>query len=124
RIQFKAGEYGGTKQGLGLNDVKTALIPLPPVLEQHAICDALRTSLSHLDVVKNRAQDEISLARENRERLVSDVGNGKLDVRHLEADRVDADLEGIEALDEVDEGDDLDETEGLDMASDESEDDS
>lgn len=118
KVQFKAGEYGGTKQGLGLDDVKGALIPLPPIPEQLAICAALRESLGNLEVARKNAQVEISLVREYRLRLVSDVVTGKVDVRHLAPEQVEEDLEGIEGLGEGDEGDDLDELDDAELSGD------
>lgn len=81
RIQFKAGEYGGTKQGLGLEDVKSAFVPLPPVPEQIAICSDLDSGLAGLATVISGSEREISLLREYRTRLIADVVTGKLDVR-------------------------------------------
>ena len=38
RTQFKTNEYGGTKQGLGLGDVKSVFLPVPPLEEQRTVC--------------------------------------------------------------------------------------
>jgi type I restriction enzyme S subunit len=93
RTQFKTSEYGGTKQGLGLN----------------AHLDAL---LDNLTTLLMRAQHEIDLVREYRVRLIADVVTGKLDVRGVELPP----LEGAEepppvggeiADDATEEGDEL-----------------
>lgn len=84
RIQFKAGEYGGTKQGLGLNDVKRTLVPLPPISEQKAICSELDVEIYKLTMAIRNNEHEISHLREYRTRLISDVVTGKLDVRSIE----------------------------------------
>jgi type I restriction enzyme S subunit len=81
RIQFKVREYGGTKQGLGLDDVKSALIPLPPIEEQEEICRAIDSETSSLSRSIQTMQREILLLREYRTRLIVDVVTGKLDVR-------------------------------------------
>jgi type I restriction enzyme S subunit len=85
RVQFKNSEYGGTKQGLGLDDVKSALLPVPPVLEQGLLCSYLENKLRDLLEAIDVNQREISLVREYRTRLVADVVTGKLDVREVAA---------------------------------------
>jgi type I restriction enzyme S subunit len=100
RIQFKAGEYGGTKQGLGLNEVKSALVPLPPLPEQIAICADLDAALVRHAASVSGIEQEISLLREYRTRLIADVVTGKLDVREAAARLPDEPGE-LEALDEA-----------------------
>jgi type I restriction enzyme S subunit len=108
RIQLKTSEYGGTKQGLGLDDVKAALLPLPPALEQVEICSVLDQRLANRSNAIVAAQREIILLREYRTRLIADVVTGKLDVREAAAKLPDeADAPGafdeIEALSDSDE---------------------
>lgn len=120
RAQFKAGEYGGTKQGLGLDDVLSAVIPVPSLSEQTAICAELSRSLARLTLVSKNAERQISLAREYQLRLLSDVVTGKVDVRHSAPDQVDADLEEIAALVEDDDVEDtLAGSDDLELAGDE-----
>ena len=85
KAQFKTGEYGGTKQGLGLDEVKGAVVPLPSTAEQIAICGYLDTSLESANSAIAAAQREISLLHEYRTRLIADVVTGKLDVREAAA---------------------------------------
>lgn len=85
QLQFKAGEYGGTKQGLGLDEVKSTLIPVPPIAEQGAICTELDEVTSRHAKLMTAAQHQISLLREYRTRLIADVVTGKLDVREAAA---------------------------------------
>jgi type I restriction enzyme S subunit len=81
RVQFKTSEYGGTKQGLGLDDLKSALVPLPPIEEQRRIYTYLDAHVDGLAAASASAAHEISLLRELRTRLIADVVTGKLDVR-------------------------------------------
>ena len=85
RTQFKTSEYGGTKQGLGLDDVKSVFITVPLMSEQGAICSALDTELGRFKEAISRLEREIELLREYRTRLVADVVTGKLDVRKMAA---------------------------------------
>ena len=98
RIQFKTSEYGGTKQGLGLEDVKSALVPLPPLSEQIAICSELNVRVAGLATAISNAHREISFLREYGTRLIADVVTGKLDVRGVEL----PELDEIESLVELD----------------------
>ena len=85
RTQFKTNEYGGTKQGLGLGDVKSVFIPIPPIEEQQTICAYLDTEAELFKDSISRLEREIALLREYRTRLVADVVTGKLDVREVAA---------------------------------------
>lgn len=85
RTQFKTNEYGGTKQGLGLGDVKSVFIPVPPLPQQRVICADLDTKVAGFKDAISRLSREIELLREYRTRLVADVVTGKLDVREAAA---------------------------------------
>ena len=81
KSQFKTSEYGGTKQGLSLDDVKSVIVPVPPLNEQRAIVTSLDAQLESLIAPMTAAARGISLVREYRNRLISDVVTGKCDVR-------------------------------------------
>jgi type I restriction enzyme S subunit len=107
--QFKTSEYGGTKQGLGLGDVKDVFLSLPSMTEQIAIVRSVDSSLDVFTTVIARYEREITLLREYRTRLTADVVTGKVDVRaaaaqlpELGRDPVAAEAEGLE--DEPEEG--------------------
>ena len=73
--------YGGTKEGLSLDDVKNYPILLPPLSEQHAIVEYLDKANASIDAATDRARRQIELVEEYRTRLIADVVTGKLDVR-------------------------------------------
>ncbi len=85
RTQFKTNEYGGTKQGLGLGDVKSVFIPVPSLEEQRKVCTHLDREVARFQEAISRLEREIELLREYRTRLVADVVTGKLDVRSAAA---------------------------------------
>jgi len=85
QLQFKSGEYGGTKQGLGLDEVKSTLVPVPPIPEQRMICSELDEAMGRHALLTTAEQNEIALLREYRSRLIADVVTGKLDVREAAA---------------------------------------
>jgi type I restriction enzyme, S subunit len=109
RIQFKTSEYGGTKQGLGLDDIKSAIVPVPPVKEQVTICADLDDKLRLTIWTSAALNREIASIREFGTRLTADVVTGKLDVRDAAACLAEdvAEVEPQdESADEVDESED------------------
>ena len=77
--------YGGTKDGLSLDDVKNYPILLPPHHEQEQAVRWIEGRLSALLKIGDGAKRQIELVREYRTCLVADVVTGKLDVREVAA---------------------------------------
>lgn len=61
------------------------MLPLPPIIEQKAITEFLKSELAIVDATNARIEREIELLREYRTRLIADVVTGKLDVREAAA---------------------------------------
>ncbi|EOG5520546.1 restriction endonuclease subunit S [Enterobacter roggenkampii] len=80
--QFHILASGVTRFALGKHDVKNAIITLPPIEEQKAICDWIAEECQPLDDAIARAKEEIKLIREYRDRLIADVVTGQVDVRN------------------------------------------
>jgi len=93
--------YGGTKQGLSLDDVKNYVVLLPPAAEQTALVDWIETATASVDAAIQGTQREISLLREYRTRLVANVVTGELDVREASDHLPDEPDEDAEPFDEV-----------------------
>ena len=68
--------YGGTKQGLSLDDVKNHVIVLPPAAEQDALVARIECETAPLDSGIRSVQREIALYREFHDRLVAEVVTG------------------------------------------------
>ena len=77
--------YGGTKDGLSLDDVKNYPILLPPRCEQNQLVLWTERELSSLVKLGDSAKRQIDLLHEYRTRLIADVVTGKLDVRKAAA---------------------------------------
>ena len=81
RVQFDTLLYGGTKQGLGLDDVRSLRIPVPPMQSQHAAVaemDRVQHQSSQLIARVNVAVERL---REYRAALITAAVTGQLDVR-------------------------------------------
>jgi type I restriction enzyme S subunit len=93
--------YGGTKQGLSLDDVKNYVVLLPPRGEQDALVVQIEDELQVSDDAIREARQEIDLLREYRTRLIADVVTGQLDVREA-APHLPDETGEPEPLDEID----------------------
>jgi type I restriction enzyme S subunit len=56
-------------------------LPIPPLAEQQAICRWIEAETQPLDDAIARAEDEIKLIREYRDRLIADAVTGQVDLR-------------------------------------------
>ena len=77
--------YGGTKDGLSLDDVKNYPVLVPPRDEQAGLVLWIERQMSVLGELLDGANRQIGLVREYRTRLIADVVTGKLDVREAAA---------------------------------------
>lgn len=77
--------YGGTKQGLSLDDVKDYLVLLPPRAEQDDLVRRIDALVVSIDSGIAAVKREVQLIREFRTRLIADVVTGKFDVREAAA---------------------------------------
>ena len=93
--------YGGTKDGLSLDDVKNYPILLPPRNEQEAAVQWIEGELSVLVKIGDSTKRELEMVREYRTRLIADVVTGKFDVLEAAA-RLPDEVEELEPLDEAD----------------------
>ena len=88
--------YGGTKDGLSLDDVKNYPVLLPPRDEQEHAVRWIERNLSALVRVGDVAVRQIALAREYRTRLIADIVTGKVDVREAAERLPEVDPLGVE----------------------------
>ena len=104
--------YGGTKDGLSLDDVKNYPILLPPRSEQEQAVRWIEDELSSLVRADESTKRQIEMVCDYRTRLIADVVTGKLDVREAAAELPEVD--SIEAEDTL--GDTFDTDTELDSA--------
>jgi type I restriction enzyme S subunit len=81
--QFQVRSKGIWKSRLSLTDEAffEIALPVPPIEEQQAVAQVIRLRTADLDQATDSVLQEISLLKEYRTRLISDVVTGKLDVR-------------------------------------------
>ncbi|AUG53491.1 restriction endonuclease subunit S [Thalassospira marina] len=94
-------KQGATVESLEYQFFANSYLPLPDIHEQNEIEIRCKEETAVFDKAIEKAQSEISLVREYRERLIADVVTGKLDVRGIEITALpdkplDDDLEEIE----------------------------
>jgi type I restriction enzyme S subunit len=83
RSEFDRLNMGSTHQTIYMPDINAFRCPLPPVAEQHAIVQDIRTKFSSIDTLIAKAQKAIELQKEHRTALISAAVTGKIDVQGL-----------------------------------------
>jgi type I restriction enzyme S subunit len=79
--QLLAELYGGTKDGLSLDDIRSLVILVPPLDEQQAIVSFLDADETRFSSLLRRISDGIDRTNELRTSLISAAVTGKIDVR-------------------------------------------
>ncbi len=79
--QFQEALYGGTKDGLGLEDIRTLFVLAPPLSEQRMIAAFLDRQTVKIDALAAKIQEGIDRLNELRITLISAAVTGKIDVR-------------------------------------------
>jgi len=81
QVQFRQLMYGGTKEGLGLDDVKNLQVIVPSLVDQRAVVAHLDAMCEKLDKVSGAALHAIERLTEYRQAVISAAVTGKVDVR-------------------------------------------
>ncbi len=71
---------GSTKGAITCHQLAHFKVPLPPLKEQHAICDHLESALPILDRLKHTVHEAIDLLREYRSALITAAVTGRIKV--------------------------------------------
>jgi type I restriction enzyme, S subunit len=100
REQVKSQVLGATVRGINIRDLKRIELVVPPLAEQAPLVFYLNRATRGIVSAIDRALREITLLREYRNCLITDVTTGKLDVRDASAQLADevgesARLEGL-----------------------------
>ena len=76
--QFIQLQRGATKKGLGLDDIRSINIPLPPLAEQHRIVTEVERSLSLCDKMEETITESLKKAESLRQSTLKKAFEGKL----------------------------------------------
>jgi type I restriction enzyme S subunit len=99
--QLRSQVIQATIQNFSASRYKDLVVSVPPVEEQQAICRWITDECQPLDDAIARTEEEIKLIREYRDRLITDVVTGQIDVRHWQPSPDDvASAEELAALDD------------------------
>ena len=79
--QFIVSMNGGTKLGLGLDDVNNVSLLFPPLDEQAAIVAFIESETAQIDTLIAKAEEMSLLLREHRVALIAAAVTGQIDVR-------------------------------------------
>jgi type I restriction enzyme S subunit len=71
-------QRGATKVGLGLDDIRNAAIPLPPLAEQEIIADAAEAQLSVVDYLEDKIETKLKSAHALRQAILRHAFTGQL----------------------------------------------
>lgn len=83
REEFNRIMMGSTHNTIYMPDIEAFHMALPPLDEQTAILDSIRTETAKLDTLTAEAQRAIELLQERRTALISAAVTGKIDVRTI-----------------------------------------
>lgn len=100
--QLNFAAKGVTRFGLSQGAIKSIYLAVPPVDEQEKIVLFIEDATTSINGLIRHAQGEIDLIREYRNRLITDVVTGKLDVRHLSPELVGEPTEPISMDEDID----------------------
>ncbi|MCG7608758.1 MULTISPECIES: restriction endonuclease subunit S [Mycobacterium] len=113
RAQLELILVGSTFRRINVEDVRSLVILVPPLLRQSQLVKAIEEEITPSDAAIAQAQSEIALLQEFRTCLVADVVTGQVDVRAIAATLPDAGeavvavaADSDDELDEVAEGGD------------------
>jgi type I restriction enzyme S subunit len=98
-VQFELCSNGVTRVGLGVHDMKSAKIPLPPIVEQQSIVDFIQTEVNKIQKTISTIEKEIALVEEYKTALIAEAVTGKIDVRDFVVPET-MELESYEDLEE------------------------
>lgn len=81
QLQIFSSEKGISREGLNFEQLKNFLICLPPYKEQEVIVQFIKANTVKIAQIITKTQHQISLLKEYRTSLISEVVTGKIDVR-------------------------------------------
>lgn len=81
QAHFESFQNGATLRTIGMNDMKSFRIPLPPIEEQSRIVEYLDVKTARIDELISESEELIALSQERRAALIAAAVTGQIDVR-------------------------------------------
>jgi type I restriction enzyme S subunit len=78
--QIAVNQVGGGREGLNSEELKSFIVPLPSISEQHDIINALKEQTDKIDKLKEATNRSIDLLKERRKALISEAVTGQLEI--------------------------------------------
>jgi len=97
-VQFELCSMGVTRVGLGIYDMKSAKIPIPPKNEQKEIFEYIQIELNKISKATITIEKEIDLVEEYKTALIVEAATGRIDVRDFEIPQEEMPLEMVGKL--------------------------
>lgn len=79
RVQFEIGGQGGTKQGLGFDEVSNIVVTVPPMEEQAHIAKWAQGVRKQLDEIEHSVRSSLTCLMEYRSALITAAVTGQID---------------------------------------------
>lgn len=79
KVQFELSGQGGTKQGLGFDQVDNVMIALPPLDEQREIARQVESSRNDIDVAEGLVSQSVTALTEYRSALITSAVTGQIE---------------------------------------------
>jgi len=93
--QLTGRQYGATKPGLNLDDIRTVDVPVPPLEEQHTIVEEIERRLSVVDKLEATIDANLKQAAGLRQSILKQAFSGELVPQDLEDEPASVLLERI-----------------------------
>ena len=79
--QIRLGSYGGNREGLTLDELKSFQMPLPNFTQQEEIMHFLTRKTNEIQSTQTAIETQIEKLKEYRQSIISEAVTGKVDVR-------------------------------------------
>ena len=78
------GMGGGVRQSIGFKEIRNLIIAIPPIEEQRRLLDVAKLIDNQSNLLMEKYKEQISALNDLKQRLISDVVTGQIDVRNIE----------------------------------------
>ena len=94
-VQFELCSLGVTRVGLGIYDMRSAKIPVPPISEQKEIFSFIQLETNKLAKTISTIEKEITLVEEYKTALIAEAVTGKINIRDFKTPSIEETLERV-----------------------------